>query len=524
VLRALDAVAARRWADESVAALTEDREAIDRINVYPVADGDTGTNLLRTMQSAVEVLTATAPQTPGGVLAALAKGALAGAQGNSGMLLSQVLRGVAEELRDVADIDGAALRRALGRADELATRAVCDPAVGTLLTVLHAAVRAADACGSDRLDFVVHQATMASVRALGETTAQLAPLAKAGVVDAGGRGLVILLDSLHAVVCDGERLAPEPPTAGIPSNVHDSRYSYEVMYLLSGPDADRTAQLRSTLALLGDCVSVVGDGTDSWAVHVHCNDIGAAIERGIELGRVHQIRVARFADQVQGELYPVGHAVVACVRGEAVAELFRSEGAQVVPVAAEQSLGVADIVAAIDASAAAHVVLLPNNDATAELAEEAASKAVHAGRDVVVVPTASPVQGLAALAVHDPNRRRADDAVAMAEAAAATRRGELVVATREALTWVGRCQPGDVLGLIDGEVVLIGSDLAVAARDLAERMLVAGGELMTALVDASAPSELPDELASSLRRTHPEVELTCYPGGDLGAVLVLGVE
>jgi uncharacterized protein len=530
VLRALDAVAARRWADLSVAALAEDREAIDRINVYPVADGDTGTNLLQTMRSAVGVLRSTGPETVSGVLAALAKGALAGAQGNSGMLLSQVLRGIAEELHDVPDVDGAALRRALERADRLATDAVCDPMEGTLLSVLHAAARAAETCGSDRLDLVVREATVASARALEETTAQLPALTDAGVVDAGGRGLVVVLDALHAVVHDGARLAPKPPTAGSATTGHKqnvSGYAYEVMYLLSDTETDRTAWLREELGRIGDCVSVIGDGSEAWAVHVHCDDIGSAIERGIEVGRVHQIKVARFADQPPSDgsrAYRVEHAVLACVRGEVLAELFRAEGAGVVPVGTARPVTADDLVAAIDAAAAAHVVLLPNDDMTAALAEQAAGRAVRAGTDVVVVPTASPVQGLAALAVHDPGRRRADDAVAMAEAAAATRRGELAIATSEALTWAGRCQAGDVLGLVDGEVVLIGGDLVASARDLLDRMLVAGGELVTALVDASAPPSLADEMAGHLRRTHPEVELTCYPGGDLGSALLLGVE
>lgn len=531
MLRALDTVAARRWAELSVAALTDDREAIDRINVYPVADGDTGTNLLHTMSSAVEVVGATTPRTPGGVFAALAKGALAGARGNSGMLLSQFLRGLAEELREIPDddseIDGAAFRRALARAHDFAVRAVNDPVEGTMLTVLRAAADAAGSCASDSLDVVAHETTMAAVRALHETPMQLPELADAGVVDAGGRGLVILLDVLHAVVCDGARLAPESPDAGdaIPHTAAGSPYAYEVMYLISGLDPDGTARLRQTLANLGDCVSVVGDGSEACAVHVHCDDIGAAIEAGIELGRVHRIKVARFADQAPrpaGDAYAAEVAVLACVPCATVAELFQAEGAQVIAVG--RSVSVADVTAAITATSAAYITVLPNDASVAPIVDEAAAAAVRAGREVVVVPTASPVQGLAALAVHDAGRRRADDTVAMTEAAAATRRGELVIATKEALTWVGRCLPGDVLGLIDGEVVLIAADVVAAARDLLDRMLVPGGELVTALVGASAPPSLADELAGHLRRTHPEVELACYPGGELGAVLLLGTE
>ncbi|QUH04566.1 DAK2 domain-containing protein [Saccharopolyspora erythraea] len=524
VAKVLDAVTARRWADLAVAALAEDRAAIDRINVYPVADADTGTNLLLTMRSAVAELSACTAGGLGEVLAALAKGALGGARGNSGVLLSQVLRGLADELRDAESADGAALTRALLRADGLARDAVAEPVDGTLLSVLHAAAQAADS-GSRDLHVVLRAATRAAVSALDETPAQLPVLAEAGVVDAGGRGLVILLDTLHAVVHDGVRLAPDPPAGRIPpkSPHHESGYAYEVMYLLGGATDEATTWLRDTLCGIGDCVSVVGDGADAWAVHVHCDDIGAAIESGIEAGRVHRIQVTRFADQHRG--YERDAAVLACVRGGALAELFEAEGADVLRLAdLPEPAGADELSAAVAGTRAAHVVLLPNDEAATAIAEEAAGRAVVAGQDVVVVPTVSPVQGLAALAVHDPSRRRADDAVAMTEAAAATRRGELRIADSEALTWAGRCQPGDVLGLVDGEVVLLGSDVGEVARVLADRILTAGGELVTALADTGAPESLPEVLAEHLRRTHPEVELNCYPGGELGAVLLLGVE
>ncbi|MBB5155440.1 DAK2 domain-containing protein [Saccharopolyspora phatthalungensis] len=517
MLRTLTAAAARRWADLALAALAAERDAIDRINVYPVADGDTGTNLLQTMRAAVETLDAAEPDTLGGVLAALSKGALGGACGNSGMLLSQAMRGIAEQLRDVAEADGRAFGASLLRAEEMARQAVAEPVEGTLLSVLRAAARAA--ANSDELGVVVQNATRAAISALAATPAQLSVLSDAGVVDAGGRGLVIMLDALHAVVRDGERLAPKAPVPGDPGVLeHESQYEYEVMYLLADTDQDRAFALRDALCGLGDCVSVVGDGAASWAVHVHCDDIGAAIESGIETGRVHKIKVTRFADQQAAFARDV--AVLACVPGGALGELFAAEGADVLVVGPE--LTADELGEAFRSTGAAHVLVLPNDSATAAVVERAGL--LGEGQEVVVVPTASPVQGLAALAVHDPSRRRADDQVAMAEAAAATRRGELRIADAEALTWVGRCLPGDVLGLIDGEVVLIGDDVLTAVRDLAARMLTAGGELLTALVGADAPDGLSGALAEYLRQARPEVELACYPGGDLDALLLLGVE
>lgn len=519
MLRTLNAAAARRWADLAVSALTAEREAIDRINVYPVADGDTGTNLLHTMRAAVRVLDETEPDTLGGVCAALSKGALGGACGNSGLLLSQTMRGIAESLHDVVAADGQGVRSALVRAEELARQAVAEPAEGTVLSVLSSAARGAR--DGDELASVVHGAARAAIDALAATPAQLPVLSEAGVVDAGGRGLVIFLDALHAVVCDGEWLAPHggalQPEVG-ESLEHESGYDYEVMYLLAGTDTERAHALRERLHRLGDCVSVVGDGVDSWAVHVHCDDIGGAIEAGIETGRVHQIKVTRFADQQDAHAREV--AVLACVPGAELGELFAAEGADVLVVDEVEVDGLGE---ALENTSAAHVLVLPNDPETAAVVERAVAGSTE-GREVVVVPTASPVQGLAALAVHDPGRRRADDQVTMAEAAAATRRGELRIADAEALTWVGRCRPGDVLGLIDGEVVLIGPDLTAAAQDLLTRMLTTGGELLTTLVGEEAPAELVAAIGDHLRRAHPEVEVATYPAGPMPAVLLVGVE
>lgn len=547
MLQALDGAAARRWGELSAAALEADREAIDRINVFPVADNDTGTNMLQTMKSALAALDESGETDLPGVLRALARGALAGARGNSGMLLSQVLRGIAEQVRDVSELDGPGLALALERATDRATRAVAVPEAGTLLSVLREGTRAARAAGPE-LPKVVREATTASISALDATTGELPALAAAGVVDAGGRGLVVLLDVLHAVVGDGERLAELPPAPGVAvdappaSPSADPAPGYEVMYLLAGVTSGAAAGLRDRLAELGDCVSVAGDGElgaggESWAVHVHCDDIGAAIESGIEVGRVHGIRVTPLTDgAVAGARDPgtpagaaspapaKDRAVVAGAASAEVAELFRAEGAEVLAIAPDRPPATDDLLAVITASGASHVQVLPNDELLTEVAEQAARLAGKEGVEVVVIPTSSPVQGLAALAVHDANRRGVDDTVALTEAAAATRRGELVVAERAALTWVGYCEAGDVLGLLDGEVVLIGQDLVEVAGELADRMLSAGGELVTALVGSRAPESLAEELHRHLRRTHPEAELCCYPGGDFAAAVLLGVE
>ncbi|MFJ6672314.1 DAK2 domain-containing protein [Actinosynnema sp. NPDC091369] len=530
-MQALDAVAVRQWADACVRSLDANREDIDRINVFPVPDGDTGTNLLQTMRSALDALLRTPADTVGAALGALARGALAGARGNSGVILSQVLRGLAEAAHGASTATGASLRRALWRADELATAAVSEPVQGTVLSVLHAAAEAARDCPSDELDEVVTVAAKAGAEALADTPRHLAVLARAGVVDAGGRGLVVLLDTLAAVIT-GRAVEEVAAVGTVPRDAlttareaGSSEFEYEVMYLLDGsPDVDA---LKDELVAVGDCVSVVGDGAGLWTVHVHCNDIGAAVEAGIRAGRPHRITVARFADQIaaQAPRFVRDRAIVVLVEGEGVAELFRSEGAVVFEPGDEVTA--ADLLAVVVSTRARQVTVLPGDPTWREPLDEAVAQAVAAGQDVVVVPTFSPVQALAALAVHSPSRRAGDDVVAMAEAAAATRRGEVAVSDREAITWVGRCRPGDLLGMVDGEVVVIepgDADVGAVACRLVDRMLASGGELVTVLLGRAAPDGVERVLEDHLRVAHPEVELAAYPGGQRDALLVVGVE
>ncbi len=560
----LDAALLRRWAGGCVDVLDSYQEEIDRINVFPVADSDTGTNLLLTMRAATDALARRLSEsTTNGLAAAdtaaaLASGALLGARGNSGVILSQVLRGVAEAVAEdagsAAGGDGTVLVRALARAEVLATAAVAEPREGTVLSVLRAAAVAAAAGGSKALDEVARQCVEAAEAALARTPQQLAVLARAGVVDAGGRGLVLLLEALVATVTGGRLPAPDPdgdPQRRETRPVRDrdalladreggsDEFDYEVMYLLDGSTEARVAALRAELCGMGDSVAVVGDGTlggeGLWNVHVHCTDVGAAVEAGITAGRPHRITVVRFADQIAEQAaaaervaaagrFTRDRGVLAVIAGEPAAELARGEGATVVLADPRHPPGVGELTAALAGIRARHVVVLPNHPELNTTAEQAAASARRDGQDVVVVPTSSVLQGLAALAVHDPDRRAGDDVVAMAEAAAGTRVGGVLVADAEALTWVGRCNPGDVLGLSDGEVVIIEKDAEAAARRLADRMLHNGGELLTLLLGADADAELGAALQAHLRRTRPEVEVVVYLGGQPDYLLLLGLE
>jgi hypothetical protein len=268
--------------------------------------------------------------------------------------------------------------------------------------------------------------------------------------------------------------------------------------------------------------------TTVFNVHVHVNDVGAAIEAGIEIGRPHRITVVRFDEQRAAEPSDssrTGTAIVAVAPGEGLADLFRSEGVLVVDGGPTRNPSTAEVLAGIIDSMAARVILLPNAAAVAAVAQLAAGQAREQAIEVAVVPTKSPVQGLAAVAIHDAGRRFADDVIAMAEAAAATRFAEVTIAVGESITYAGRCEAGDVLGLIDGEVVEIGSAVAAVGISLVDRLISAGGELVTVLSGSDpGAAQAAEDVETHVRRRYPLVDISAFPGGQPHFPLLIGVE
>jgi DAK2 domain fusion protein YloV len=539
VLPALDDAAVGQWCRAAVAALSAARGRIDDLNVFPVPDGDTGTNLLATAEAAAAALDEAGEGGTGSAWALLARGGVLGARGNSGTILAQLWRGLADQLAGQPPADGPTFAAALQKAADTAYGAVADPEEGTFLTVARAGAEAAVAAvvaGRTALGEVVRAAADGARAALEATPGQLAVLRDAGVVDAGGAGLCLVLDALVTTVTGVEPDRPSlarRPERGHPHHAHDHDDlphqpppgpGSEVQYLLADSDEAAVARLHERLAALGDSLVVVGvdtPGGREWNVHVHVADVGAAIEAGIEAGRPYRISVTPLAPVRPPAPVPDARAVVAIVPDGRLAELFADEGATVVPCGPD---GVTedDVLAAVLGSGAAGVVVLPNDPTVTAVASRAAERAREEGRDVAVVPTRSPVQGLAALAVADPARRFGDDVITMAEAAAATRWAEVTVAEHEALTSAGRCAPGDVLGSAEGDVLLIGAEPAAVACELLDRMLSAGGELVTLV--AGADGALADAVCAHLAGAHPTVEVTRYDGAPEGIGLQVGVE
>ncbi|BAX91751.1 DAK2 domain-containing protein [Mycobacterium shigaense] len=553
--RPLDASALRDWAHAAVSDLITHIDEINRLNVFPVADSDTGANMLFTMRSALAEANAGfgaegGPGCVARVASALSAGALNGARGNSGVILSQILRGIADVTAAAAagaggelpQLDAALLGAALRRGVELVVTSMGGQEVpGTIVSVLRAAAEAVEECAADGLGAAITAGGDAAVVALEKTTEQLDVLAEAGAVDAGGRGLLVLLDALRSTVSGQApaRTVYELSPRAQPAVAERPRPQFEVMYRLDGCNPPAANALRARLTKLGDSVAIAAapfTSQASYSVHVHTDDAGAAVEAGLAAGRLSRVVISSLNAEAVG--LPTGswtkeRAVLAVVDGDGAAELFAGEGAHVLqpaPDADDPVTGISahQLMRALVDAGAAQVMLLPNGYVAAEELVAGCTAAIGWGIDVVPIPTGSMVQGLAALAVHETDRPAVDDGYTMARAAGGARYGSVRIATESALTWAGRCQPGDGLGIAGDEVLIVAPDAAGAAIGLLDLLLASGGDLVTVLVgaglDAEAGAAVTDVLQGHVHDRHPGTELVSYRTGHRGDALLIGVE
>jgi uncharacterized protein len=538
VLDHLDAGAARRWIVDVLEQLSARRQEIDELNVYPVPDGDTGTNLCLTVEAGAAAVD-DVPDSDGlpEVTDAFARGALLGARGSSGVILSQLLRGLAEVLRERPDGGPAAVRAALARAADQAYAAVGQPVEGTMLTVARAA---ADGAQGRTLREVVSGAVEAARAALGRTTEQLDVLTRAGVVDAGGRGLLVVLESLSTTVHgrrDGAR--PQRRIATAVRHVVDrvvasgeacdipplSGPAYEVMYLLDASD-DALPALRTALGELGEALVVVGGG-GLWNVHVHTDDPASAITHGHAAGRVRRLRVTSFARQRVERERTGASAISAGVTAPVVvgapaqvAALVADHGAHLLPEWPSGSSGATgvkngphdleELVRSLwppAQQAPAPLVLVPASPGGAATAARVAQVLSGDDLSVEVLATRSVVQALAAVSVHDPTLQAAEGCRRMASAAAAVRWGRAEWANEAGAA-------ARAVGTVAEQQVASGDDLAQVALAVAEQLLAERGELLTVLpghgADTQDTSAL-DALLAHVRRQHPDVEVAVLP-------------
>ena len=524
---------------------------INRLNVYPVPDGDTGTNMSRTLDAVVTEMDEVAGADMTATCDAISHGALMGARGNSGVIVSQILRGLASTFKQHDVADGAVTAAALKAASDAAYVAVLKPIEGTILTVVRESAEAAQAAAvgeSVSLSTVLVAARDAGRAALASTPDLLPVLKDAGVVDAGGAGYLLFLDAaLHVV--DGEPLPQPDPTvegvsaeafsavaqraSGVVGELDVSEQRYEVMFLCSLAD-ERIDDFKQQWGEIGDSIVVVG-GDGTWNCHVHTNDIGAAIEVPLGLdGRPFQIRVTDLFEEVAAEhaqreaaitagmngpsdpppsdLPEVTCAVVAVSSGSGISGLFRDLGVQAV-VSGGQTLNpsTAELLDAVERVDAQHVILLPGNKNIIPVAEQIDALTT---KTVRVVPTRSMPEGLAALIAYDPELDAPGNVLPMRHAAEAIETGEVTRAVRASNTDAGPVAEGDWMGIVRGEgIVAIAPDVVGAARLLLEHLVGDERELVTVITGADADAEETAALEAWFTERFPDVELEHHEGG-----------
>jgi fatty acid kinase len=526
---------ARELARASLANLEANRQRIDDLNVYPVPDGDTGTNLTLTVRSIVEALEASAAEGPEAVAKELSRAALMGARGNSGVIFSQILRGFADVLAERDEVDSAMLARAFRSASDAAYRAVRRPVEGTMLTVIREMAEEAERRDVRALpkDELLDRVVARGEEALARTPELLDVLREAGVVDAGGAGLVELVRGLAAGVA-GKALPTAAPAAtaaeiGVDALHQElSRYRCCTAFVVEGEGLD-PEDLEKALEPLGDSLLVVGDAS-ALKVHVHTDDPGAALAlatsrgtiEGVEIANMHRQTVER-ERRLEAALTAVPTletGLVAVVPGEGNRRLFESYGAtRVIEGGQTMNPSTAEIVDAVRATPAAEVIVLPNNSNVLLAAEQAA---LLADKPVRVVPSDSVPSGLAAIVRYLPTSSPEDNERTMREALASVVTGEVAIASRDVVLDGVNVRKGAWLGLVDGAAVACDDDFDSVAGQLVDRVLQDGREILTLLTGQNAPSL--ETLLARIGELHPEVEVDVHAGGQPHYPLLLSAE
>ena len=501
----------------ALASIEAHRRRIDDLNVYPVPDGDTGTNLTLTVRAVDEALHRDGPDDRAGLARQLSHAALLGARGNSGVILSQIVRGACDSL---AETDH--LARAFRSASDAAYHAVKEPAEGTILTAIRTMAEEAESGGD-----------LAAIVARGDETVretrELLPVLKeAGVVDAGAAGLVEIVRGIHAALTGAPIEAPADDGEIALDAIHQelSRFRYCTVFVVEG-DALDPDELESELEELGDSLLVVGDRR-AVKVHIHTDDPGRALSLGVARGVIGGVEIANMhlqAQEREERLLTATHAeadacaVVAVASGAGNRALFESFGAVVVDGGATMNPATADIVAAVERARAPEAVVLPNNGNVIMSAEQAAG---HAAKTVRVVATRSLQEGLAAVVAFDPASGAEANAAAMREVAAAVATGAVTIASRDLQLNGVAVRAGKWLGLAAGEPVAGGDTFDAVAEEVLERLLAEPRGVVTLLTGEGAP--VLDGVVAYLRAEHPELEVEVHHGGQPHYPLLLAAE
>ncbi|MCH1514189.1 MAG: DAK2 domain-containing protein [Acidimicrobiales bacterium] len=518
-------------------ALQEHKESLNSLNVYPVPDGDTGSNMTATLNSVVSEIESLEDPEFENIIEAISHGSLMGARGNSGVIISQILRGFVSEIKNASKktVDASLFSDALRAAASAAYEAVGNPVEGTILTVVRETAEAAEKSllEHSNLLLVAETAREAAKRSLDSTPDLLPVLARAGVVDAGGSGFLLMLDSLLHVIDDRPMPEPEIVKASVDSlilDIHDdttnSGTRYEVMYFLDAPD-DLIPGFKKAWSEIGDSIVVVG-GENIWNCHVHTNNIGAAVEAGISIGKPHDIRVTDLFEEIaenhheQDHADPIGCSVIAVSNGDGIGDIFRSLGAtRVVNGGQSMNPSTADLLDAVEAIASEHVIILPNNSNIVAVAEQVDSQT---SKTIRVVETHTITEGFASLLGYDPEGTSDKNQTDMTQFSQMVESGEITTAVRESASDVGQIKKGDFLGLRKGKVTVIAETIVEATRNLLKEMISDDHEIITLVAGRDSNKKETDEVVAWVSNEYEALEVEVHEGGQPLYQYYIGIE
>jgi DAK2 domain fusion protein YloV len=540
------------------ASLEEHREIINALNVFPVPDGDTGSNMSATMQAAIRAIVNSKETSAGVIAARLAHGALLGARGNSGVILSQILRGLAQGLDKKQTFSAPDLALALQEAQRLAYRAVIKPVEGTILTVIRETAEAAQlsAQRGDDLVALMQEVIIAARQSVARTPELLPILKQAGVVDSGGQGLCSILEGVwHYVRGDSGQLAastavidatmpgavnptitPSPETAVKKGRVKiEEEFGYEVVFLLRGEKLD-VNKIRQTIIDMGGVSTVVAGDEKMLKVHTHTSWPGKILDYAVGLGSLLDINIENLQEQsltyaaeseaehAAAQEQPAAHqvATVAVVSGPGFERVFRSVGlTAIVPGGQTMNPSTEELLTAVNSVDAGQVILLPNNSNVILSARQVLNLS---SKEVYIVPTETMPQGIAALLGFNFEADFETNCKAMTEAAQSIQTAEITTATRTVQLDGVRVREGDYIGLVNGDLVIAGQDMEYVIHETLQRMNIERYEIVTLYYGEDMTRQQAEETARSIKQKYSQLEIEVVDGGQPHYAYILSAE
>ncbi len=534
----------RKLVHAGLVTLDENHRKVNDLNVFPVPDGDTGTNMLLTMRAAYKRIQDSQEKHVGKVAQEMSHGALMGARGNSGVILSQIWRGLADGLEDKETFDAADLAIALTEASDTAYKGVMRPVEGTILTVIReGAEEAQDALSKNRdLRFLLARVVERCQQALARTPDMLPVLKQAGVVDAGGQGLVYILDGMlryvHGEAFVGAEMldVTDIPAQAKAAPAEGLEYPYDVQYILMGEGLD-VMKVREQIDNMGDSTVVVGDDR-TIKVHVHVKDPGVPISYGISMGRIADVVVENMQMQMEdiiGTASPAGVqqeplveidagqiGVVAVAAGDGLAQIFTSLGAAgIVNGGQSNNPSTEEIYEVVQKVPTDKVIILPNNKNIILAAEAAAELST---KSVAVVPTRTVPQGISALLAADRNSDLEQAVEKMKEACSQVASGEIAVATRSVELDGVAVEEGQTIGVVDGRVCASGPHLDKVLMTVLTEIEMDDRELVSVYYGADVVESDAEQVADKVRNLYPDVEVEVLAGGQAIYQYIIGAE